>query len=242
MVQSDAELRHHTVVVVDVLRATSTIIAALAAGAREVIPVDTVENAVKVAQRIGSDRALLCGERNSVRIEGFHLGNSPQEYTPEVVAGKTLILTTTNGTMALARTHAAGRVFCGSFLNAARLAEAIVGTSSETVTILCAGTHGRFSLDDVYAAGAIVSALLGKAGEATLLDGATAALHLFRTAADDMRGALAASAHGRTLIDLGFGSDLEYCARLDVEDAPVPVLDGSQIRPYIPGTDALLQR
>lgn len=243
MVQSDSELRHHTVVVVDVLRATSTIIAALAAGAREVIPVETVENAVKVSQRIGSDRALLCGERNSVRIEGFHLGNSPLEYTPQVVAGKTLILTTTNGTAALARTHAAARVFCGAFLNAARLADAIVETGNEVVTILCAGTYGKFSLDDSYAAGAIVSALLDRNGtEISLQDGAAAACRLFTIVADDIVGALATSAHGKTLDDLGFGSDLKYCAQLDMAEAPVPVLDGSLIRSYSAGTEAMPQR
>src|SRR5690554_1115604 len=115
----EEELRGKTVVVVDVLRATSTIVTALANGAKSVIPVADMGEASRISQSIDSDNYLLCGEKNGVQIEGYDLGNSPLEFTPEVVGGKSLILNTTNGTRAIKKSVGAAEVYIASFLNLA---------------------------------------------------------------------------------------------------------------------------
>ncbi len=231
-VRSDADLRGKTVVVIDTLRATSTIVQALRSGAREVIPTDDIEDAVATARRLGSERTLLCGERNSVRIEGFDLGNSPLEYTADVVDGKSLVMVTTNGTVALRRSMVADRVFCGALVNAGALARTIQELGVDELTIICAGTYGNFSLDDVYGAGGVIERIESLGGVPTLTDGAAAARMLYREIASDLHGAMRATGHGRTLLKLGFDADVEFCSRLDIPDAPVPALDGSMIRAF----------
>src|SRR5690606_9016889 len=140
---------------------TSTIVEALANGARSVFPVASIEAAVRLAQNMGRDEVLLCGERRGLPIDGFDLGNSPREYTPDRVAGRSLIMTTTNGTPALLATTTAQETLVASFLNlsavVARLAE-----SGAPATVVCAGRERRFSLDDAVCAGAIVRALCGE--------------------------------------------------------------------------------
>lgn len=231
MIESNSDVRERTAVVIDTLRATSTIVAALMAGAREVIPVATAADAAAVAHRLGTERTLLCGERASLRIEGFDLGNSPAEYTSEVVGGKTLVLTTTNGTQALLKAQHARRVLCGALLNARAVAEEIVAGGEDDVVLICAGTYGRFSFEDTLAAGAIVEAVAEFATSSVALDdGARASVVLFDRERHDLRSALARGDHGAALAELGFAHDLDFCARLDIESAPVPALIGSTIR------------
>jgi 2-phosphosulfolactate phosphatase len=216
----DPALPSLTAVVIDVLRATSTIVAALAAGAHGVIPVLTPEEARALARTMPGGRVLLGGERKAVLIPGFDLGNSPREYTPDVVAGKTIILTTTNGTRAVHAASTAARVFMGAVLNAGAVARAVIAEGRDLV-IICAGTRGSFSLEDALAAGLILEAL----PEAADLDGydleadyddlswATLAI------ASHYRGrpaeALRRIHHGQDLQSLGFAADLDYCALLD---------------------------
>jgi 2-phosphosulfolactate phosphatase len=231
MIDASGDVRGRTVVVIDTLRATSTIITALMAGAREVIPVASPGDAVSVAQRLGVDRTLLCGERGALRIDGFRLGNSPREYTPEVVGGKTLVLATTNGTAALLAAQPAASVLCGALLNARAVAEEIIASPARDVVIICAGTHGRFSIEDTLAAGAIIEAVTEFATSAVAVDdGGRASLLLFRNARNDLGSALRDGDHGATLEALGLGEDIDVCARLDIEAAIVPALVGSTIR------------
>jgi len=234
MIASESELRHATVVVIDVLRATSTIITALMAGAREVIPAVATDEAVAIAHRLGTDRTILCGERDAIKVQGFHLGNSPAEYTPEVVLGKTIVLTTTNGTPALARARHAERGICGALLNAGEVARYLARREPDELLLLCSGTNGGSSLEDMLAAGAIVAELrtLLPAERFSLTDGARGAMMLFDDLRDDLAGALASSDHGRRLAGLGLEADIRFCAQLNMKDAPVPVIDGSSIRPY----------
>ena len=204
-----------TAVVVDVVRATSCIVEAIANGARAVHPAVSVEEAVSVqAARNGpGDRALLCGERGGLRIEGFDLGNSPAEFTAAAVGGRRLVMTTTNGTRAFAAAHPADRVLAASFLNRTAVAEAV--SEDAAVAIVCAGKEGRFSLDDAVCAGHIVRALLDRAAVSVkLADGAVAARDL-AAVHDISAGMLAGTAAGRALVEVGLGGDLALCARAD---------------------------
>lgn len=209
------ELQGRVAVVVDVLRATSTIVEALANGARSIYPVASIDAAVRLAQNIGRDQVLLCGERRGLPIDGFDLGNSPREFTAERVAGKSLIMTTTNGTPALLATTAARSTLVASFLNLSAILSALAAEALP-VTVVCAGRERRFSLDDAVCAGAVV---LGGEREVDagrdLPDTALAAALLARERLDDLPGLFRGTAAGRQLIEAGLGEDLEFCARLD---------------------------
>jgi 2-phosphosulfolactate phosphatase len=214
------------VVVIDVLRATSTIVHALANGARNVLPLAGVEDAVRKADELGRDAVLLCGERDTQPIRGFHLGNSPLEFTPERIAGKPLIMTTTNGTQALLAAAGAQAMFVGSLLNvtavAGRLAE-----SQRDVLLLCAGREGSFALEDAICAGRIARLVRERVETVHGNDALKAAVRLARTAPSERL--LARTAAGRRLIELGRREDIAFCAQEDVHDV-VPILDEHRIR------------
>ena len=211
-------------VVIDVLRASSTIVTALANGCRRIIPVVHVREAFEVAASLNGEPVLLCGERKGNKVSGFDLGNSPREYAEEVVRNKTLILTTTNGTRAIHTARRAHEVLVGSFLNVEAVADWIRGRSRDVV-IFCAGGMGQFSLEDAVCAGFLVRALLNDSDsrfEAT--SAARSASELAEKHGDDLRHMLFTSKHGRYLTDEGFGHDLEFCARLNSRPL-VPVLE-----------------
>lgn len=147
------ELSAATVVVLDVLRATTTIIHALQAGAKEVIPCLEIEEARAKHAALPAGTAILGGERKGRPIEGFDLGNSPDEYTPATVGCKTLVFTTTNGTRAMQRCRQAKRVLIGALVNARNVALAL--SAEENIHIVCAGTDGQISSEDALAAGII---------------------------------------------------------------------------------------
>ena len=151
------ELADGTVVVIDVLRASTTIIHALEAGAAEVRPCTEIEQARELAAALPRGHALLGGERDGLKIDGFDLGNSPEEYTPELVAGKTIFFTTTNGTRAIRRCDKARRVLIGGFVNAESLCRELAG--EQKVHLLCAGTRGQMTAEDILLAGLIVQRL-----------------------------------------------------------------------------------
>jgi 2-phosphosulfolactate phosphatase len=140
-------------VVIDVLRASTTIIHALANGANGVLPCETVDEALAVAAGLSPGEALLGGERGGTRIEGFDLDNSPLRYTPHTVAGKTIVFTTTNGTRALRACSAAARVLIGAFVNRSALAR-VLQQDGRPVHLVCAGTKGQLTAEDVLFAGA----------------------------------------------------------------------------------------
>lgn len=207
-----SEMAGTTAVVIDVVRATSCIVEAIANGARAVHPVVSVEEAFALRASLGGD-TLLCGERRGLRIDGFDLGNSPAEFSPAAVAGKRLVMTTTNGTRAFAAAAAADRVLAASFHNQSAVVDTLAGDRS--VVVVCAGKEGRFSLDDTVCAGIIVRGLRGRCNGRIRLDDAAAA-------AADLAGVhpvtgdmLAGTAAGQALVDVGLGSDLALCARAD---------------------------
>jgi 2-phosphosulfolactate phosphatase len=214
------------VVVIDVLRATSTIIEALVSGARSVVPAASVEDATRLAEQIGRDAVLLCGERDCQPRRGFHLGNSPAEFTPDRVAGKTLIMTTTNGTGALLAAGPAERVDVASLMNVSAVAEQVAGRGTDTV-LLCAGREGSFALEDAICAGRIIRRVQDLTERTQGNDAALAALRLAASA--PTARALARTAAGRRLREQGFARDVSYCA---VEDrhTVVPYFDRHRIR------------
>jgi 2-phosphosulfolactate phosphatase len=220
---SQHELAGDTVVVIDVLRASTTIAFALAAGAKEVIPCLHVGDARELKRRLG-DNAVLGGEREGVKIEGFDLGNSPREYVEDVVAGKTVIFTTTNGTRALQACIGAGRVIVGSFVNLSTVCEAV--RDDERVHIVCAGTRGQITREDVLVAGAMAEQLYVEQLSLTMNDSAQLALDGWQTATGGSRDpqviarCLKGSQGGRNLIDIGMGGDIRLAAAVDM----VPVL------------------
>ncbi|HEX8674882.1 MAG TPA: 2-phosphosulfolactate phosphatase [Longimicrobium sp.] len=224
-----AEVAGRTVVVIDVLRASSSIVEAMASGARTIFPVASIEEAIRLANTLGRDGVLLCGERRSLTIEGFDLGNSPGDFTPERVGGKTLVMTTTNGTASMAAAAGAGRVIVGALLNLDAVVEDLVRTGAEPV-FLCSGREGRFGLDDAVTAGRMIGALLEARPDAewTMNDGARAALALGRAFDGDAAALFAETAAGRQVADAGLEADLAFCAQTNLRDV-VPVLQDRSI-------------
>lgn len=224
---SNADISGRTAVVIDVLRAGSSIVEALASGARAIFPVGSIEEALRLANTLGRGDVLLSGERRCLPIEGFDLGNSPAEFTAERVAGKTVVMTTTNGTHAMSLTGGAERVFIGSTLNLAAIVEELVRSESEPV-LVCSGRERHFSLEDAVAAGVIVRRLLAsRPGERRLNDGALAALELagrFELDADFF----ARTAGGQAITNAGLAEDLAFCAQLD-RHALLPILQQRHI-------------
>jgi len=162
------ELAGAPVVVIDVLRASTTIIHAVAAGVREILPCVEVADARAVAAEVLDSPVVTGGERGGYPIDGFDLGNSPCEYTPERVGGKTLVFTTTNGTRAMHRCEQAETVWVGAFVNAAAVVAALAGRPN--VHLLCAGTNGQMSDDDILLGGLIVHRLQQRGDRAYALN------------------------------------------------------------------------
>lgn len=246
-----AGLAGAAVAVIDVLRATSTAVAALAAGAPAVYPCAGPEEARRLAARLraAGTPCLLCGESGALKLPGFDLGNSPREFTPEAVAGRAVVLATTNGTRAvrLLPSGVAG-VALASLLNAEAAAAwlaaaadaappggaaagAVPGPPASGAVLVCAGTAGAFSLDDFLGAGAVIDRLEGwLPGGIDLDDPARAARDAYRHNRGRLEEAVAACGHAGRLFEAGLGEDVAFCAREDVFPL-VPVLqpDGRAI-------------
>lgn len=212
---NEEDVEERTVVVIDVLRASSTIITALANGARAVIPVADMDQAGKIAMNLDPSTYLLGGERDGDRIDGYHLGNSPLEYTPDVVEGKTIILNTTNGTRAIWNARNAQHLVIGGFLNASRVVQFVRETGLD-VTIICAGRNNRVALDDTLCAGLILHRLLEGQEPDCVSDAAHIALTQYLHDRDRLADTLRHSNHARWLIEKGYEPDVAYCFQLDV--------------------------
>lgn len=221
--------------VIDVLRASTTIVTALAHGAAGVLPVADVDEARRLAAGIG-ESAVLGGERGGLRIPGFDLGNSPREYTRDAVAGRTVVITTTNGTAALQACRDAAEIVVGALVNRMAVADAVrrlaAAAGVDRVHLVCAGTDGEITAEDVLAAGAILDAAAAAdpAGRDELDAAARAALGQYRrvAASADVAAAVVAefrrSPGGSNLVDLGMEADLPVAAAIDAF-AVVPRLD-----------------
>ncbi len=201
-------------VVVDVLRATTTIVHALAAGCTSVRPCAEVEEARELAGQMRVGRVLLAGERGGLPLAGFDLGNSPREFTATLCRGTTLVLTTTNGTRALLRAAAAERTLVAAFLNYSAVCEQ-VRQDQRPVHVICAGTEGEVSLEDTLWAGALVDFLCDES-EPRLNDGARLAWDCFEHHGQVLQGALELGKGGAKLRILGYHEDIRTAAQVDL--------------------------
>ena len=210
-----AHLRASVCVVIDVIRATSTLLVALAEGAKGVRPVAGVEEAFALKEK--NPAALLAGERGGMALPGFDLGNSPREMTAERVKGRELILTTTNGTQALAAGREARVVMTAALLNLEAVAAKLRELGPPWI-ILCAGYEGGFGADDAVVAGALAEAL----------DQDHAFVSLYQSVRRDLTGMLLGCSAGQELVKVGLEADVPVCAELN-RYALVPTLDAGGV-------------
>lgn len=214
------------VVIIDVVRASTTISQGIASGCTEFIPVQTVSEARRRAGEVPVGRRLLGGERGGLRPQGFDLGNSPLDYSADRVAGKTIVFTTTNGTMAIKAALGAKEVVVGALVNLETVADYLLAVGRD-VTLAGAGRESRPVLDDALCAGAIAQRVLEKAqAKASPTDSALMAIHLARGYHARFREALALSASGMALKGVGLDRDLDFCAQVDALSVLPRLVDG----------------
>jgi 2-phosphosulfolactate phosphatase len=222
-------LSTRSVVVLDILRATSVIVHALAQGAKEFIPVRTVEDAFEAKKRFPAGTTFLGGEKDTQPIPGFDLGNSPREYVAERIRDKRIVLRTTNGSQAFHLVSSAREVMVGSFFNVG----ATAGRCAEMgfdLLIFPSGDEGTFSLEDTVCGGMIIDRILKTKGkDIVLTDASNAALILFKRFEEHLVEVFHWSHHGNKLISLGRDADLPYCAQTDTISM-VPIFKDGVIR------------
>ena len=225
-----SDVAGRVVAVIDVLRASTSIAVALANGARAVVPLETPDDVVTRSKTLDRRDVLLAGERKMKAIPGFDLGNSPREFTREVVEGKTILLTTTNGTPAIANTQGARDVVIASYVNytavLAMLRAALRGGAD--ITLVCAGRDRQFALEDAGCAGRYVYQMTKRLTGVVLNDAAQACALIDRKYGEQIVRLFDASEHGRALRDAGFGEDLAVCAALD-SSSVIPLYQDRQI-------------
>lgn len=231
----DDYLRERHAVVVDVLRASTSIIVALQNGAKEIALYTDIDEARSAASSLFDEQPLLCGERHGKLIEGFDLGNSPEEFTAEVVTGKPLIFCTTNGTKAVLKARHAKTTVVAAFINISIVKEFLVRPENidYNLAIICAGKENRFALEDALCAGLLVDKLLAdkKAQVISLSDSALSARILYEKFRGNELAALKDCEHGRYLSTIGFSKDIEFAAKLDVSQA-LPILEDGVLKLY----------
>ena len=213
------------VVIIDVLRATSAICTAFHHGAEKIIPGASVEE----ARRLKESGMLAGAERDAIKVEGFDFGNSPFDYMGPDIVGKTIALTTTNGTQAIEASKYAYKVVVGAFTNISALCDWLV-KQDRNVLLLCSGWKNRFNLEDSLFAGAVTHELLKRRPELQLGDGCLALKYLFQMAEKSPARFLAKASHKQRLWKLGLKDDIRYCLQMDMTDV-IPVLeDGALVK------------
>ncbi len=220
---ASADVADRVVVVIDVLRAATTAACALTNGARAMVPCETVELAAQQAKAMDQDSVRLGGERHMVKIPGFDFGNSPLEYTAERVAGRTIVFTTTNGTVALVAAQRARECLFAAFVNVSATLNAlqVISNAELDIVIACAGTDRQVSLEDVVCAGRIVRGILAAYPDITCGDGARVAELIERPYRDSLTALSSHATHAKALCDAGFGNDVACCFALDTVPAAV---------------------
>lgn len=209
----EEKIKDKSVVVIDMLRATSVIVTALNNGCKGVIPVLTVEEA---AATVKDDREnyMLGGERKALKIDGFDYSNSPLEYTRETIEGKYLVMTTSNGTRAIKGSEAADHIFIGAMINAKAIVKKLIEIGKDVVFVN-AGTGGEFSIDDFMCSGYMIECLV-KETEAKLSDIAVTSHYIYINNED--LGFIKHASHYNRIMELGLEKDLEYCCSRDIID------------------------
>ncbi|MDF2502936.1 2-phosphosulfolactate phosphatase family protein [Clostridium sp.] len=218
----EKKILNKSVVVIDILRATSVIVTAINNGCKEVIPVLTVDEAVGIARK-DRKKYMLGGERDAIKIKGFDFSNSPLEYNSDKVKDKTLIMTTTNGTRAIKASINAKHIIIAAMINAEAVAKKLINLNNDIV-IVNSGTNGEFSIDDFICSGYIISIL--KKREFHLSDIATTALYIYENN-KDIKSFIRYANHYKKISKLGLYEDLEYCCQKDIIDSVPEYKDGS---------------
>jgi len=216
-------VKDYIVVVIDVFRATTSICYGIENGAEAIIPVSQVEECSAYLEK-GFDY-LLAAERNGEVVAGFDFGNSPFSYTREKVAGKTIVLTTTNGTHALHLSREAKKIVIGAFINLTSICNWLK-QQAENILLVCSGWKNNFNLEDTLFAGAVVEQLKGSGF--VLDDPAIAANDLYQIAKDNLNEYLKKTSHSERLKKLGIEADIEFCLNVDMTTA-IPVLEGERL-------------
>jgi 2-phosphosulfolactate phosphatase len=221
-------LNNQTVIVIDVLRATSNMITAMMYGCNEIVPLESIE-AVKMLSAQGD---LLGGERNCQKIVGFDFGNSPFEYMTPTVQGKRIWMTTTNGTRIIQHASQAKHILAGAFLNARACAIA-ANELNLNISILCSGTNDIFSWEDGLCAGLLVEELRKLKGEKLAINDFGLCMHTsYMQVQSSLTQALLQCANGKKLTHLEFKADIAYCANVNITNA-VPSLSDGMLIPYV---------
>lgn len=211
-----------SVVVVDILRATSSMVTAFAHGVDSIYPVANLDECRQMKNR----GYLIAGEREGEKVPDFDLGNSPFEYRAEYLKGKQIALTTTNGTQAIAKSSGAAEIIIGAFLNLSAVANHLISRNND-VLVVCAGWKGKVNLEDTVFAGALVEKL--KDNFSLACDAPLLAQHLYHSAKDDLVKFLSESSHVRRLNKLNIHDDMKFCLEVDLFTV-VPVLSEGVLR------------
>lgn len=219
-------LMNKTVVIIDVLRASSTMITALNNGASGIIPVEDLGSASQISQERDLAGYLLCGEKDGRKMEGYDLGNSPLEYTREVVGRKTIILNTTNGTKAVKKSTLADEIYIGSFLNLSVIVD-MLNSSSNDAVLVCAGWRGRLALEDLLCAGNIIYELTSGNLPENVRDGVQVAFGLYEKFGNDIEGAIRSSDHARRLKGIADPEDLSFCCQMSTMNVLPKMKEGT---------------
>ena len=225
-----ADVQGRVVLVIDVLRASTTVAVALSHGAKAVIPFESSDEVVARAKQFEREDVLLAGERRMHAISGFDLGNSPREYTREKVEGKTVLLTTTNGTVVLAGLQGARDVVVACYVNYSAVSAMIraAARGASDVSIVCAGRDRQFALEDAACAGRFTRGVTKRLANVRLNDAAQACSLLDRRYGDRLDRLLEDSEHGRALAEAGYAEDLAVCAAVDSHPV-IPIYQDRQI-------------
>ena len=225
-----ADTAGRLVVIVDVLRASTTVATALGNGAKTVMPLEGADEVISRSKEFHRSAVILAGEQKMLPIPSFDLGNSPQAFTRKAVEGKTILITTTNGTRALLGVQGARDIVIASYVNfTAVLAMMKVAASSNTdIAIICAGEEGGFTLEDAACAGRYVRALPKRADGMQMNDAASASVLIEKKYGENIAKLFKESTHGQALQAAGFGDDLAAAAKVDAYPV-VPIYQERQI-------------
>lgn len=232
--ETDNQFNNSIVIMIDVLRASTTVCSALYHGAKEVIPVETTDKAVKIYSSLSKDVRFLGGERNGVKLNGFDAGNSPLEYTDDKILNKSIILTTTNGTLTFNKAKVANYKIVGGFININAIIVFVNEILSDHTNInkiifLCAGNNGRLSFEDTLCAGAFINEFSGQLQDKVLTDTALAASDLYKHHFDNLVDFLKSRDHGSHLQKIGFEKDLDISFSMNIYPV-VPLVNGNTIK------------
>ncbi len=215
---SSGDTQGCVVAVIDVLRASTSIAAALDNGARSVIPAESADAVITRSKQFERTEVRLAGERRMLAIPGFDMGNSPLEFTTEAVSGRTVLISTTNGTRALLGIQGARDILIASYVNLSAVSAMLrtAARSDTDIVIVCAGTEGHFSLEDAACAGRYVRAISNRASSSLVANDAAQACALIdRKYGDNIAKIFKDSSHGQALAEAGFGDDLVACGKVD---------------------------